>query len=215
MIPPVPPRADETNMTPRGLAAGQKPVRVVRHRGAAWRALAGAAVVLLALLGGPAAAQAHDQLDATSPVQGSTVAAVPQAVTLAMSHTPAAIGAEVKVLDAGGTNWASGPVSVLDNVATQPLKSGAPAGKYTVEWRLVSSDSHPVEGAFTFTARAGSSAGAVAGPAHSAQQVTEAAAQPAADSGGIPWSVFGLIGVLAVVVIAMVVLARRRLNQAD
>lgn len=220
---PVPRRPDETNMTPRRLAGweerGVADARrvAVRRRGAsaAWRALAGAAVVLLALLGGPAAAQAHDQLDATSPAQGSTVDTAPRAVTLTMSNTPAAIGAQVKVLDAGGANWAFGAVSVLDNVATQELKPGAPAGKYTVDWRLVSSDSHPVEGTFTFTAKAAAGAGAVAGPAQSAQQVSEAAAQPVADSGGIPWSVFGLIGVLVVVVIAMIVVARRRLGQAD
>lgn len=210
-----PQSADETNMTPGGLVAGQGPAWAARlHRAAgAWRALAGAAVVLLALVGGSGAAQAHDSLEGTSPVTGSTVATMPGAVKLTMSNTPAALGAQVKVLDASGSNWAVGPVSVLDNVATQNVKPGAPAGKYTVDWRLVSSDSHPVEGTFTFTAKA--AAGAAAGPAQSGQQVSEAAAPPVADSGGIPWSVVGLIGVLVVVVVAMIVVARRRLGEAD
>ncbi len=217
---PFPPRANETNMTPAGVSAlrGPAPVRRRRVERVLWRALAGAAVVVLALVGGSTAAQAHDQLDATSPADGSTVAAVPTKVTLTMSNTPATIGSQINVMDASGTNWSDGGVQVLDNVATQPLKPGAPAGKYTVSWRLVSSDSHPVEGGFTFTAAAAGaagSAGAVAGPAQSAQQVSEAATQPVPDSGGVPWSVYGLIGVLAVVVVAMIVVARRRLGAAD
>lgn len=223
---PSPQSADETNMTPGGHATRRNPAAGLRLRGsarravrprAAWRALAGAAVVLLALLGGTGTAQAHDSLESTFPANGATVATMPRAVTLTMSNTPAAIGAEIKVLDAGGTNWAVGAVSVLDNVATQQVKPGAPAGKYTVEWRLVSSDSHPVGTGqnFTFTTKAAASPGAVAGPAQPAQQVSEAAAPPVADSGGIPWSVVGLIGVLVVVVVAMVVVARRRLGQAD
>ncbi|MCU6480564.1 copper resistance protein CopC [Arthrobacter sp. A2-55] len=201
------PQVFETNMTPPAVPGGTKVL---------WRALAGAAVVLLALLGGSGAAQAHDSLEATSPADGSSVATAPHVVTLTMSNTPAAIGAEVKVLDASGTNWSEGAVSVLDNVATQAVKPGAPAGKYTVQWRLVSSDSHPVEGQFTFTAKAAAAgSAAVAGPAESIQAPSAAAAQAAPDGGGVPWSVFGLMGVLVVVVVAMVVVARKRLKASD
>lgn len=211
-------RTNETNVTPARVAVRKRTAIAGRVRGSKvlWRALAASAVVLMALVGGSTAALAHDQLDGTSPADGSTVASMPEHVTLTMSNTPATIGSQINVVDASGTNWSQGGVSVLDNIATQQLKPGAPAGKYTVKWRLVSSDSHPVEGVFTFTATAGgASSGAVAGPAQSAQQVSEAASQPAPDSGGIPWSVFGLIGVLVVVVVAMIVVARRRLGSED
>ncbi|WP_258066685.1 copper resistance CopC family protein [Arthrobacter sp. GMC3] len=182
-----------------------------------WRALAGAAVVLMALLGGSGAALAHDAVEGTAPADGSSVATVPEKVTVTLSNTPASIGSQINVVDASGTNWSAGTVEVLDNVATQQLKPGAPAGKYTVQWRLVSSDGHPIEGQFVFTAAAaaGAGSGAVAGPLQSVQEVSPAATAKTPDSGGVPWSVFGLVGVLVVVVVAMVVVAKRRLGADD
>jgi hypothetical protein len=43
-----------------------------------------------------------------------------------------------------------GPAQLPNHVA-QAVKAGGPAGRYTVTWRVVSSDSHPIEGRFTFT----------------------------------------------------------------
>ena len=43
-------------------------------------------------------------------------------------------------------------MSIVDNHVTQDVKPDAPSGKYTVVWRVVSSDGHPIEGTFTFTA---------------------------------------------------------------
>ncbi|ALE04685.1 hypothetical protein AL755_01170 (plasmid) [Arthrobacter sp. ERGS1:01] len=170
----------------------------------------------MALVGGSTAALAHDQVEGTAPADGSTVAAMPVKVQITLSNTPAALGSQVNVVDAAGTNWSVGSVDVLDNVATQNIKGGAPAGKYTVKWRLVSSDSHPIEGQFTFTtSAAGSASGAVAGPVQSLQQVIAPVPEQAPTSGGVPWSVVGLIGVLVVVVVAMIVVARRRLGAGD
>jgi len=204
-------RVNETNMTS---ARAQK---------ALWRALAGAAVVAMALIGGSGAALAHDVVEGTAPADGSSVATVPAKVTVTLSNTPASIGSQINVVDESGTNWSAGTVEVLDNVATQQLKPGAPAGKYTVQWRLVSSDGHPIDGQFAFTAAAAAVAGtgattagtgAVAGPVESFSAAPTAATQKAPD-GGVPWSVFGLIGALVVVVVAMVVVAKRRLGAAD
>jgi len=193
--------ANETNMTRAQLV---------------WRALAGAAVVLVAMFGGAAAASAHDSVVGTSPANGSTVATMPDTVQVTMSEPPAAIGSVIEVLDAKGANWADGAVDVLDRVATQKLKAGAPAGDYTVKWRLVSSDSHPVENQFTFKALAASGGtGPVAGPVEPGQQVKAPVPEQVQNSGGIPWSVFGLAGVLVVVVVAMLVIARRRLGSQD
>jgi len=167
-------------------------------------------------VGGSTAALAHDQVEGSAPADGSTVAAMPAKVQITLSNTPAAIGSQINVVDAAGTNWSVGSVDVLDNVATQNIRGGAPAGKYTVKWRLVSSDSHPIEGQFTFTtSAAGSASGAVAGPVQSLQQAITPVPEQAPTSGGVPWSVVGLIGVLVVVVVAMIVVARRRLSAGD
>lgn len=208
-------RANETKMTGRGSGTGLR-ARTQPGSRVLWRTLAGAAVVLMALLGGSAAAQAHDEVEGTAPSNGSTVASVPAKVTITLSNTPAEIGSQINVLDASGTNWSQGAVDVLDNVATQQLKAGAPAGKYTVKWRLVSSDSHPIEGDFTFTATAGGvGGGAVAGPAQTLQQAVTPVPEQAQTTGGAPWGIAVLVAGLVVVVVALIVLARRRLRAED
>ncbi|MGA7204294.1 MAG: copper resistance CopC family protein [Specibacter sp.] len=211
---PSAPRASETKMTGQGAGTGHR-ARTGPGTRVLWRALAGAAVVLMALLGGSVGAQAHDEVEGTAPANGSTVANAPAQVTITLSNTPAVIGSQVNVLDAAGTNWSQGGVQVLDNVATQALKAGAPAGKYTVKWRLVSSDSHPIEGDFTFTATAAAGGGgAVAGPVQSVQQAV-APVPEQASSGGAPWGIGVLVAALVVIVVALVVMAKRRLGAED
>ncbi len=181
-------------------------------------ALGGVLALLLLFFGTSTAAFAHDALTGTSPSDGATVAAVPDKIEISMSNVPAVIGSEVQVLDGSGTNWSTGGVDVLDRAASQAVKPGAPAGKYTVKWRLVSSDSHPIEGEFTFTATAagaGSPAGAGAGPAVSVQAQPDAVPEKVQDNSAVPWSVIGLVVVLVGVVVAMVVIARRRLTRED
>lgn len=217
-------RANETKVTPRTAGPARKSVvRGVFGARGVWRALAGAAVVLVALLGGSTAALAHDSLEATSPADGSTVATAPDKVTLTMSNTPAAIGSQINVVDSTGKNWSDGPVQVLDNVVTQPMQPGAPAGKFTVQWRLVSSDTHVIEGDFTFTATAanggesviGNTAAATAGTAQQLQATDQPQGALTASLDGVPWSVVGLVAVLAVVIVAMIIVARRRLGPGE
>lgn len=202
-------RVSETNTTPQSLLR---------------RAAVSILAVFLLLLGTSGAALAHDQVTGTSPSDGSTVATAPEKIDISMTNTPAAIGSQVLVVDEAGTNWAEGEVSVLDRVATQAVRPGAPAGKYTVKWRLVSADSHPVDGEFTFTATAaGGSAtsaantgnGVGAGPVASVSAEPQAAPTNAVDESPVPWSVIGLIVVLVGLVVAMVVVARRRLSRED
>ncbi len=84
---------------------------------------------------------------------------VPAKIGLIFDHTPIAIGSVVRVEDATGTDQADGPVVIVDNHVTQAVKADAPDGKYTVIWRVVSSDGHPIDGTFTFTAGAANIAG--------------------------------------------------------
>lgn len=182
------------------------------------RTLMALMAVLLVFFGTSTAAFAHDALTGTSPADGATVDTVPEKIEINMSNTPASIGSEVQVLDASGTNWAAGGVDVLDRVATQAVKPGAPAGEYTVKWRLVSSDTHPIEGDFTFTATAagvGAGQGAGAGPLVPVSPQPVAAPEQVQDTSAVPWSIIGLGVVLVGLVVAMVVVARRRLSKED
>ena len=177
-----------------------------RHR-TAWPArmlLPLATAALLLVFSAPA--QAHDALESSNPANGSTVSAMPAKVELTFDHTPIAINSIVRVEDATGADQADGPVQIVDNQVSQPVKPGAPQGKYTVVWRVVSSDGHPIEGTFTFTA----------GRPNSAPPA--AAASPASADPGVPGPlvVAGTVG--AVLVIGLVVaglLVRRRLRNPE
>ncbi|WP_284975476.1 copper resistance protein CopC [Arthrobacter sp. efr-133-TYG-104] len=171
-------------------------------------ALFGASVVLAV---GPAApALAHDVLEATDPADGSVLTQVPSAVHLTFDHTPLALGSEILVKDQSGTNQSDGPVSIVDNHVTQNIKSGAPAGKFTVVWRIVSSDSHPIEGTFTFTA--GTSNASAAATSAGATSASATASTTTAQSPQFPWGLaVGAVVVLAGL-IAVGAYVRRRLR---
>lgn len=180
-------------------------------------ALLGAlAFVSLLLTAGPASA--HDAAESSSPADGATVATAPAKVSITFNNVPLGLGSEVKVTDAGGADWADGKVEIVDNVASQKLREGAPAGKYTVVWRVVSSDSHPIEGTFAFTATA-AAAGAPTGPVATVgtpQPGETQATAPAPDSSEpFPWSIVVFAAVALGLLVTLGVLARRRLSAGD
>ena len=199
-----------------GKSAGKSAGKAARK---AATALLAALVVLLATLASASAASAHDVVESTNPANGSTVASLPANLSITLDNTPGALGSSIQVKDASGKDWAQGSVQVVDHVVTQQLKAGGPAGKYTVLWRLVSSDSHPIEGTFSFTA-SGAAGGASAGDGSAANTAAAPAqtttAAPAAQPGaGFPWGIVVTIVVLVLAVAALGILARRRLNRAE
>ena len=174
-------------------------------------------------LAGPAAA--HDAAESTTPAQGASVSAPPEQVSVTFNKNPLGIGASISVKDAAGAEWADGPVEIVDNVASQKVRAGGPAGQYTVAWRVVSSDSHPIEGTFVFTAAsavpgaspAGSPTAAGTVPATApamgtAQPGTTAPADPADAGQPFQWSIVIFAAVAAGLLATLAVLARRRLT---
>ncbi|GAA1367219.1 copper resistance protein CopC [Arthrobacter rhombi] len=165
------------------------------------------AAVLLALLVPIGAASAHDTLVSTDPASGSTVQKMPQKIGLTYDNIPIALGSEIRIIDAEGTNWAQGQAKVTNRVVNQGVQPGTPAGTYTVQWRVVSSDGHPIQGNFTFTTRTGAAPGA-------ATPSTEgsAPAQHQQDAPGLPpWII--PVGVAVLILIgAGAAIAWRRLG---
>ncbi|MFJ5882953.1 FixH family protein [Kitasatospora cineracea] len=115
------------------------------------------AVLVAALglvLGGATAASAHATLEGTDPARGSVVATAPAAVTLTFSEGVSLAADSVRVLDPQGKAVDDGKPEHVDGKAATArvaLRSGLGNGTYTVAWRAVSEDSHPVGGAFTFS----------------------------------------------------------------
>ncbi|MFF2032170.1 copper resistance protein CopC [Arthrobacter sp. NPDC058192] len=178
--------------------------------------LLGAIVAAAVLLGTGGPASAHDTAESTSPSSGATLAAPPEKVSVTFNHNPLALGSQIVVSSAAGSNWADGPVEIVDNVASQKLKAGAPAGQYTVQWRVASSDGHPIEGSFTFTAAAaapGATAAAAVPTLGTPQPGTTQAPTPAPDaSQPFPWSVMGFVAVGIGILVALALMAKRRLT---
>ncbi|MEZ2391148.1 copper resistance protein CopC [bacterium RCC_150] len=185
-----------------------------------------ATVLLSAALFAAAPALAHDVAESTSPANGSTVASVPDSVSITFNNRPLLLGSQIRVNDASGNDWADGPVEIVDNVVSQKLRPGAPAGAFTVVWRVASSDSHPIEGTFGFTAKAGSTTPGAASSGTSPSAVvptagtlapgTKTTPDNAPDaSQPFPWSIV----VFAVVAVALLVFlgvsARRKLAGGD
>ncbi|MEU9043129.1 MULTISPECIES: FixH family protein [unclassified Kitasatospora] len=110
--------------------------------------------LLALMLAGAVPASAHATLDSTDPRQNSVVATAPPEVTLTFSESVSLSSDSVRVLDPAGKAVDTGNPAHADgkgNTARVGLKGGLANGTYTVAWRAVSEDSHPVGGAFTFS----------------------------------------------------------------
>lgn len=169
-------------------------------------------------LAGPAAA--HDAAESSTPAEGATVAIPPEQVSVTFSNNPLGIGASFSIKDASGAEWAEGPVDIVDNVASQKLKAGGPAGQYTVAWRVVSSDSHPIEGTFTFTSASaaegaapatGSTAAATVPGMGTAEPGATAAPETAGSGEPFQWSIVIFAAAAVGLLATLAVLARRSL----
>lgn len=109
---------------------------------------------LVSLVVGPAPANAHAALVGTDPSDGARVVAAPTNVTLEFSEN-VATPAYVVITAPDGSRVKTGKVKVLNRSATATVASVDMKGTYSMSYRVVSSDSHPVEGSTTFAVTTG------------------------------------------------------------
>ena len=118
------------------------------------------ALGVLGALAAPASpASAHAVLVATSPGQGSTVPDPPAAVVLTFSEAVNPVEDKVRVVAPDGSRADTGEPSTDGARVVIPLRPNAPRGTYLVSFRVISTDSHPIGGAFTFSIGAPSPGG--------------------------------------------------------
>ncbi|WP_433919103.1 copper resistance protein CopC [Streptomyces canus] len=109
-----------------------------------------AACGLLLTTAGPASA--HAALTGSDPQQGVVVDKAPDQVSLTFSEKVALSSGSLRVLDPKGKAVQQGkPFEVGGTTYGVKLHSGLPDGTYTVTYQVVSADSHPVAGAYTFS----------------------------------------------------------------
>ncbi len=162
------------------------------------RCLGLVALTTLVVVGaaGALAASAHAVLRSTSPASGGSLDSAPTEVTLTFDESPIGLGSVVRVTGPGGVVVSQGPVRVIDQTVHQPLATDLGGGDYTVDWRVTSSDGHPVSDTFTFT---------VSGPprpASTSSMPSPVTGQPDARSGVTsPGPGSWLVGILALTVV--------------
>ncbi|MEZ7128714.1 copper resistance protein CopC [Nonomuraea sp. AD125B] len=136
----------------------------------------------LLVAGTAAPALAHDSLKSSSPAKGAEVESLDE-VRLEFS---ARVRLPFVVLNGpGGAQYQAGEPEQDGAVVRQAVKPSLPGGKYTIAYRVVSSDGHPIEGEIPFTLKAPA---AEETPSSSAEPSTTASSEAAAPPASAPAS---------------------------
>ncbi|MEV0408620.1 copper resistance protein CopC [Actinoallomurus sp. NPDC050550] len=164
---------------------------------------------------GAAPAEAHTTLTSAVPAKNSKV---PSPARIKLTFAEAVRFPGIVVLDAKGGHHESGKAQATDATVTEQVGGVLPPGVYTVGWRVVAEDGHPVTGDYKFTVVGGTSPS----PAATSPAATSPATGSAAPAAGAPaarqtssssgggWGWVGLGAAVVAVLIAGVVLLRRR-----
>lgn len=116
--------------------------------------LALVASLLALVLGGAGPASAHAALRGSDPAEGSVLGTAPKQVTLTFTESVGFSDDSLRVLSPDNERVNPRPaqhVDGKDDTARVELSDGLAQGTYTVAWRVVSADGHPISGAFIFS----------------------------------------------------------------
>ncbi len=108
-------------------------------------------MVLGVVLAGPVGA--HAALVSMTPEADSTVETAPSEIVLEFNEGISATSDAVRVFDPSGRELGGVEVSSTDDSITASLPDFDTDGSYTVDWKAVSADGHPIRGAYLFHLR--------------------------------------------------------------
>ncbi|BCJ68686.1 copper resistance CopC family protein [Polymorphospora rubra] len=192
------------------------------HRGprrtAPARVLAAVAATALALIAGlalPAGpAWAHNQLTTAEPAPNSTLDAAPQQVVLEFVEPLNPRYTAIVVTDAAGMTVSDGTPEITGNRGTVTFAAPLAGGAYTVAYRVVSLDGHPVQGSYPFTV-AGPEPAGVAPTGTASAPATDAAVDAASvtESGGGSGTAVALAAAAIALIAVVVALGVRRMRR--
>jgi copper transport protein len=111
-------------------------------------ALGGLSVAFVAVLASPAFA--HAVLLQTIPGEGAVLTTPPKMVSLRYNEQVTVNPGAIRVYDAKSNRVDSGTVSANGDTVQVAVRPHLADGAYVVTWRVISADTHPIEGAFTF-----------------------------------------------------------------
>ncbi|MEU4642421.1 copper resistance protein CopC [Micromonospora sp. NPDC023814] len=123
-----------------------------RRRFARLTAAAGLLIAIVALLIAPAGpASAHAVLVSSSPVASAVVSSGPAEVVLTFSESVRKVPGKIRVVAPDGARADRGEPRFSGSVVTIQVDPAGGRGTYLVSYRVISADSHPVSGAFTYS----------------------------------------------------------------
>ncbi|MDT9687407.1 copper resistance protein CopC [Streptomyces sp. P9(2023)] len=162
----------------------------------------------------PTPAAAHTDLVSSAPAQGASLDGPPSSIRLTFSDEMTERYAKVALTAPDGTPAGQGDPQVEGKTATLTVKSGLGAGRYTVGYRVVSADGHPVAGSYSFTVKAASptpsmSASAPAPRVSNSPSAPAAVGQPSKSTSTAGPVLVALGGALVVAVGAVIAWRRR------
>lgn len=166
--------------------------------------LAASAALLSLLLSAPASA--HTSLTGSDPADGAAVPA-PSRVTLTFNEELRSARVVIRP-EKSETEVQRGTAKLEGAEVVQRIKGTLPDGKYTIGYRVISADGHPVTGVLSFTV-AGSAPAGAADPAASAKPADTAEAADEAEGGATRWVMVGA-GLAAGAGIGLMFAMRRR-----
>ena len=105
----------------------------------------------VALLVGATPALAHTRLESSDPADGSSVSTGPDSVSLTFNENIQSQFATVTVVGPDGTNYQVGQATGDGEQVRTAVSPIGPAGTYSVGYRVLSDDGHPVTGKVAFT----------------------------------------------------------------
>ena len=116
------------------------------------RALVVLAVYALWAFAGTASAWGHATLVASTPANDAVLKSAPTSVSLRFDEPVETVFGALRVFDASGRRIDSGALrKPRGDTIVVSLNGALPRGSYTVAWRVISGDTHPVHGAFVFS----------------------------------------------------------------
>jgi len=119
----------------------------------------GIVLAFVCVLAAPATpASAHAGLIGASPAQNSIVAPAPAQVVLTWTEGVTPVTGKVHVIAPDGSRADTGQIRTQGTQLIIPLKPNGANGTYLVSYRVISADSHPVGGAYTYSVGAPSTA---------------------------------------------------------
>jgi copper resistance protein C len=126
----------------------------VPYRQLAARLIALATIAVCVLAGMTGTASAHAGLKSSDPADGATVKQSPADIELVFTEAISRNFATVVVTGPGGKKVVDGKPKIKSATLTQPLTGNLENGRYTIAFRVVSADGHPITKELHFTLKA-------------------------------------------------------------